>query len=174
MQLLPDFVLELLEPDDTAALYAIFQEVVGIEGYFPNESGSFQEFQSLFFAPGSQVFVCKSNTQGQVVGGFYLKPNFTGRGAHIANAAYMIKSSHRGKGLGTRLVEASLKIASEQGYRAMQYNMVLSNNTRAVELYKKLGFSIAGTIPEAICNADGSYQDGYILHKNLTDTSWKK
>ncbi len=169
MPLSPGVILEHFCQGDEEALFAIFQEVVGVDGYFPNESGTFQEFQNLFFGAASSVFVCKLVATSEIVGGFYLKPNFSGRGKHIANAAYMITSSYRGKGLGTRLVDASLKIALQQGYRAMQYNMVLSSNTRAIELYKKLGFSIVGTIPEAICNADGSYQDGYILHKKLME-----
>lgn len=162
-----DFALHHFSPEDEAALFSIFQEVVGTDGYFPNESNSFQEFQIQFFAPASQVFVCTLHETGEVVGGFYIKPNCRGRGAHIANAAYMVTNRYRGKGLGTKLVEVSLKLALEHGYRAMQYNMVLSGNTRALALYKKIGFRTIGCIPEAILNGDGSYQDGYILHKDL-------
>lgn len=152
--------------EDENSLYGIFQEVVdsGIE--FPYESSSVQEFHRQFFAPGSEVYVCRS-VNGEVVGGFYLKANFSGRCHHIANAAYMIKSSHRGQGIGTLLVNASLEIAKNLGFQAMQFNMVLSQNFIALKLYQKLGFNIVGTIPNAIQNPDGSYQQGYILHREL-------
>jgi ribosomal protein S18 acetylase RimI-like enzyme len=51
----------------------------------------------------------------------------------------------------------------------MQFNMVLSQNTIAIKLYEKLGFKTAGTIPQAIRNPNGSYQDGYVLFRKLTD-----
>jgi ribosomal protein S18 acetylase RimI-like enzyme len=49
----------------------------------------------------------------------------------------------------------------------MQFNMVLSQNTLAVKLYQRLGFQIAGILPEAIQNPDGSYQDGYVMYRKL-------
>ena len=35
------------------------------------------------------------------------------------------------------------------GYEAMQFNFVVSTNTAGVELWKKLGFEIVGTLPKA-------------------------
>lgn len=49
----------------------------------------------------------------------------------------------------------------------MQFNMVLSQNTGAVKLYERLGFEIVGTIPNAIRNSDGTFQDGHIMHRKL-------
>jgi ribosomal protein S18 acetylase RimI-like enzyme len=79
----------------------------------------------------------------------------------------MIRKSHRGRGLGAFLVKASLEIAKDLGFRAMQFNMVLSQNFVAIKLYQKLGFNIVGTIPSAVRNPDGSYQPGYVLHREL-------
>ena len=81
----------------------------------------------------------------------------------------MIKASYRGKGIGTLLVNASLKIAKNLGFQAMQFNMVLSQNDIAIKLYDKLGFKIVGTIPQAVRNPDGSYQDGYVLFRTLNN-----
>ncbi len=110
--------------------------------------------------------MCRSS-QGHVIGGFYLKPNYSGRSGHIANAAYMIKSTHRGQGIGTLLIKASLHIAKSLGLSAMQFNMVLSQNVGAIKLYEKLGFEIVGTIPHAIRNANGSFQDGYSMYRRI-------
>lgn len=145
------------------ALYEIFKEVVDAGTQFPYECNSKQEFHRQFFGPKSEVYVAHS-INGEVLGGFYLKPNFSGRSAHIANAAYMVKGSCRGQGIGTLLIKASLEIAKQLGFRAMQFNMVLSQNQRAVKLYEKLGFKIVGRIPNAVRVSDGRYQEGYILY----------
>lgn len=158
--------------EDENPLYDIFREVVDSGAEFPYESNSIQEFYRQFFAPQSQVYVCRSahgGVNGEVIGGFYIRPNFSGRCSHIANAAYMIKGSYRGQGIGTLLVNASLKIAKNLGFHAMQFNMVLSQNVIALKLYDKLGFKIIGTIPHAVRNPDGSYQDGYILFHTLNN-----
>ncbi len=160
------FKLRLFSQEDESSLYGIFKEVVDSGSEFPYECNSIQEFYRQFLSPKSHVYVCRSSAN-EVVGGFYIRSNFSGRSSHIANAAYMIKSGYRGQGIGTLLINASLKIAKNLGYDAMQFNMVLSQNTGATRLYQKLGFNIIGAIPLAIRNPDGSYQEGYILHRKL-------
>lgn len=150
---------------DREALYEIYHDVIEAGCYFPQSDSSKEEFERCFFAPGSRVFVCK--VEGQLVGGFYIKPNFPGRGCHIANAAYMLKEGARGQGLGRQLCEKSFQLARELGFRAMQYNMVFSDNLPAIHLYKKLGFTIIGTVPNAIKRPDGTYQDGHVMHRPL-------
>lgn len=158
--------LEAFSPEHEEALYAIFRDVVDTGCQFPYESNTLEEFHNQFFGQQSRVYVCRSNSNS-VVGGFYIKPNYSGISSHIANAAYMVGTDYRGQGIGTLLVKASLLIAKELGFQAMQFNMVLSQNKGAIKLYQKLGFSIVGTIPEGICNPDGSYQDGYIMYRKI-------
>ena len=79
----------------------------------------------------------------------------------------MIRSTHRGQGIGAVLVKASLHLAKDLGFHAMQFNMVLSQNSIAIKLYQKLRFKIVGSIPAAVRNPDGSYQEGYIMHRKL-------
>ncbi len=160
------YTVDTCSSEDKKALFAIFKEVVDSGCKFPYENSSAEEFQTRFFAPTSQIYVCRS-IKGEVVGCFYLKSNYSGRSGHIANAAYMIKSSHRNLGIGTLLVKASLHIAKNLNFLAMQFNMVLSENTVAIKLYKKLGFEIIGTIPSAIQNTDGSFQDGYTMYRRI-------
>lgn len=160
------YMLRLFDVNDEEELYQIFREVVDSGSQFPYESNSIEEFHRQFFTPQGQVYVCHT-LGGEVIGGFYLRANFSGRSSHIANAAYMIRSSYRGKGVGSLLIKASLHLAKDLGFRAMQFNMVLSQNILAVKLYQRLGFDIAGILPEAIRNPDGSYQDGYVMYRKL-------
>lgn len=160
------FTLDLFDKKDEKGLYKIFQEVVDSGSQFPYECSSIEEFHRQFFTPQGQVYVCHS-ISGEVVGGFYLKANYSGRSSHIANAAYMIRSADRGKGIGSLLIKASLHFAKDLGLLAMQFNMVLSQNKLAVKLYERLGFNVVGTIPQAVRNPDGSFQDGYVMYRKL-------
>jgi len=162
------YTLEPMKKEDEKGLYEIFQQVVDAGNLFPYENSSMEEFQRQFFGPQSHVYVCRC-PEKNVIGGFYIRPNYSGRSRHIANAAYMIRSTHRGQGIGTLLVKSSLPIAKSLGFQTMQFNMVLSQNIAAVKLYQKLGFTITGTLPQAVRNPDGSYQDGYIMHRKLED-----
>ncbi len=49
----------------------------------------------------------------------------------------------------------------------MQFNAVVSTNKAAIALWKKLGFSIIGTIPEAYLHKQLGYVDSYIMYKQL-------
>lgn len=162
------YILKPYTQEDEAYLYNIFKEVVDSGTQFPYECSSTKEFYRQFLNPESHVFTCHSSTH-EVIGGYYIRSNFPGRSRHIANAAYMIKNAYRNQGIGSLLVKASLHMAKNLGFQAMQFNMVLSQNTIAINLYQKLGFSLIGTIPEAIRNPNGSYQEGYVMYRKLDD-----
>ncbi len=160
------YTLNLFDEKDEEDLYNIFREVVDSGSQFPYECNSIEEFHRQFFTPKGQVYVCRS-LEGEVIGGFYLKANFSGRSSHISNAAYMIRNTSRGQGIGSLMIKASLCLAKNQGFHAIQFNMVLSQNKLAVKLYQSLGFNIVGTLPQAVRNPDGSFQDGYVMHRKL-------
>jgi DNA-binding MarR family transcriptional regulator/ribosomal protein S18 acetylase RimI-like enzyme len=160
------YVLDLYTKNDEAELYQIFKHVVDSGSQFPYESSSIEAFHQQFINAQSKVYVCRS-IAGEVIGGFFLRANFSGRSNHIANAAYMIKEKYRGQGIGSLLIKGSLLIAKNLGFKAMQFNMVLSENTGAIRLYQKLQFKIAGVLPDAIRKPDGSYQDGYVMYRKL-------
>ncbi len=162
------YVLDLFNKKDEKGLYEIFQEVVNSGSQFPYECNSIEEFHRQFFTPQGIIYVCRS-LEGEIIGGFYLKANYSGRSSHIANAAYMIRNTYRGKGVGSLLIKASLHFAKDLGFLAMQFNMVLSQNKLAIKLYERLGFNIVGTIPQAVRNPDGNFQDGYVMHRKLDD-----
>jgi 8-oxo-dGTP pyrophosphatase MutT (NUDIX family) len=53
----------------------------------------------------------------------------------------------------------------------MQFNFVVSTNTRAVRLWQGLGFAIVGTLPKAFQHRDLGYVDAYVMHRSLDDLS---
>jgi hypothetical protein len=57
--------------------------------------------------------------------------------------------------------------AISRNFRAMQYNLVVSTNDGAVRLWKKLGFSVIGTLSEAFRHPRLGFVDAFIMYKRL-------
>jgi hypothetical protein len=61
----------------------------------------------------------------------------------------------------------SLDHAREHGFRAMQFNFVVSVNDRAVRLWQRFDFDIVGRIPEAFLHPAHGYVDAYVMYRRL-------
>jgi len=121
-----------------------------------------------WFAPGVATWVAVKGGE-RILGMYKLQPNHQERGAHVANASYMVSSNAQGVGIGHLLGEHSIGEARRQGYLAMQFNFVVSTNNRAIHLWKRLGFSIVGTLPKAFRHRRLGYVDAYVMYKLLED-----
>ncbi|GHD14686.1 GNAT family N-acetyltransferase [Nocardiopsis kunsanensis] len=104
---------------------------------------------------------------GTVLGTAKMNRNHGGNAAHIASASYMVDPAHEGKGVGRALCEDSLEWASSTGYRAMQFNAVVESNTRALRLYRSLGFEIVGTLPDGFAHPEHGDVGLHILYRRL-------
>lgn len=104
---------------------------------------------------------------GRVVGTYALKPNQPGSGSHVANAGYVVAPGARGRGVATAMCEHSQAEARRLGFRAMQFNLVVSTNETAVALWRRLGFDVVGTLPGAFRHARLGYVDAYVMFKTL-------
>lgn len=104
---------------------------------------------------------------GDIVGTFIIKDNFPDLGSHVANASFMTKPNAFGQGIGRTMAEFSLNEAKRLGYKAMQFNIVVKSNTRAVRLWQKLGFEIKGEIPGAFNHKEQGFTNAYIMWKML-------
>jgi ribosomal protein S18 acetylase RimI-like enzyme len=150
-----------IRADDVAELYQAFAAVVAAGEGYPQPPGplSMEEFADYWMDHQSLVAVARLG--GRLVGSYYLKPNFPGRAAHIANAGYFVVPERRGQGVGQALVEHSFAEARALGFDAMQFNLVFASNP-ARRLYERLGFEVVGRVPEAV---DG--EDAFIYWRRL-------
>jgi ribosomal protein S18 acetylase RimI-like enzyme len=64
----------------------------------------------------------------------------------------MVAPETRGRGVGTALCRYALDWASAHGLAGMQFNAVAESNSVAVEIYRRLGFYIVGTVPGAFAH----------------------
>lgn len=85
----------------------------------------------------------------QIVASAYLKPNYGGRTAHVANAGFMVDPACTGRGVGRRLAAHVIDEARRDGYRSMVFNAVVETNLTVV-LWRSLGFAVVGTIPRGV------------------------
>ena len=120
---------------------------------------------AYWFAPTHEVFVAEDD--GTILGTYYLMANQGGGGAHVANCGYMTAPAAQGKGVARTMCQHSLLRAADRGFRAMQFNHVVSTNTRAVALWQSLGFEIVGTLPDAFNHPVHGYVDSYVMFRAL-------
>lgn len=88
----------------------------------------------------------------RILGTAKMGPNRPGPGSHVATASFMVAADARGQGVATALCRFALDWAREQGYAGMQFNAVVETNHAAVEIYRRLGFTIIGTVPGAFAH----------------------
>lgn len=155
-----------LETRDLSHLYKIFVQVNLTGGQFPwLASTSEEEFQTLWTQKGCTSYV--ATVGGKVAGGYSIRAQWPGRGSHVATGVYMVSPEFRGQRLGFTLGQHSQVIAKELGFLAMQYNLVVSKNHVGLSLWKKLGFEIIGTLPEAYRHETEGLVDAYVMHRFL-------
>src|SRR6516165_8959799 len=151
---------------DQDAIWTIFHEIVAegdtyaFDPHMPDE-----EALAYWFRADTHTYVAERN--GGVVGTYILRPNQSGPGSHVANAGFMVAPDAEGAGVGRRMAEHCLSEARRMGFRAMQFNFVVSTNTRAIHLWDQLGFKIVGTLPGAFRHPEKGYVDVYVMYRSL-------
>src|SRR5580692_2112650 len=148
--------------DDHDELFTAFSRIVAAREGFPQQPPLTREdFDAYWIRPAAAVSVARF--EGTLIGASYIKPNFVGRAAHIANAGYFVLAPYRGTGVGRTLVEHSLREARRLGFDAMMFNLVFESNP-ARAMYRQLGFDELGRIPDAV---EG--EDAVIYWRSLED-----
>lgn len=153
-------------PADDEAVWAILAPVLRAQETYamPPELPREQALQWWHSAP-HRAFVAL--VAGEVVGTYYLQPNHLGPGDHVANCGYITAPDHGGRGVARAMCADSLRRAAAAGFRAMQFNLVVSTNARAVRLWHRMGFAVVGTIPAGFRHPDAGYVDAYVMYRLL-------
>ncbi|MEV4662701.1 GNAT family N-acetyltransferase [Micromonospora echinofusca] len=136
------------EPD-WAQVWPIVQEVVRAQETFPYDPElTAEQAYGIWVeaAPGRTVVAVDGDA---VLGTAKMGTNRPGPGSHVATASFMVARAARGRGVGTALCRHAVGWARERGYAGMQFNAVVASNATAVELYRREGFDVVGTVPGA-------------------------
>jgi ribosomal protein S18 acetylase RimI-like enzyme len=116
-------------------------------------------------APQHDVFVAEEG--GAAVGSYYLRANNRGGGSHVANCGYIVAPAAMGQGVARAMCAHSVERARERGFRAMQFNFVISSNERAVRLWQSCGFAIVGRLPGAFEHPRLGLVDALVMYRTL-------
>lgn len=154
------------ESRDAEAITAIILPVIREGATYTIDPGlSEAEALAYWMAPEKETFVAEQ--EGIVLGTYYMRANQAGGGRHVCNCGYMTSAAAGGRGIARRMCEHSLEHARGRGYRAMQFNFVVSTNERAVRLWHSMGFEIVGRLPEAFRHPSAGYVDAFVMYRRL-------
>ena len=151
---------------DRDAIWAILEPIIrGGETYTLPRDMSREQALAYWFAAEKETFVLEGD--GAVLGTYFLKANQQGGGAHVANCGYVTAPAAQGRGIARQMCLHSLERARERGFRAMQFNFVISTNERAVKLWASLGFKIVGRLPFAFEHPTLGFVDALVMYRSL-------
>ncbi|GAB0112825.1 N-acetyltransferase family protein [Acidisoma sp. C75] len=152
---------------DRPAIWSIIGPIIAAgEAYALPRSWGEAEALAHWFAPPHAVFVAE-DADGAILGTCYIQPNQLGGGAHIAHAGFATAQAARGRGIARAMGHFALAEAKARGFRAMQFNFVVSSNAAAVHLWQSLGFETLGRLPGAFAHPVEGFVDALIMFRRL-------
>ena len=158
--------IRLVTQKDSEAIWSIIKSVIRAGDTYALDSNMTKDKAvSYWMATDKWTFIAEEN--GEIFGTYYMKTNQAGGGSHVCNCGYITSENTRRRGIARQMCEHSLTKASELGFKAMQYNCVLSTNEGAVNLWKRLGFDIVGTIPKVFNHPTEGYVDAFVMYQFL-------
>jgi L-amino acid N-acyltransferase YncA len=151
---------------DANAIWAIMEPIIRAgETYTLPRDMDERSALAYWLSDQHEVFIAEDN--GNIVGTYFLQANQQGGGGHVANCGYMTAVTATGRGVARSMCEHSLSRARGRGFRAMQFNFVVSTNERAVRLWQSFEFEIVGRLPNAFLHPTLGYVEAYVMYREL-------
>lgn len=148
------------------AIRALFFSVVATgDTLTPAPGAGEAEFVNYWFPAGARVFVAL--VEGRIAGTYMVRSNQPGLGDHVANAGYLVDPASRGRGIASAMCAHSIETARASGFKAMQFNFVVSTNETALRLWERYGFTVVGRLPKVFRHADLGEVDALVMHRFL-------
>ncbi len=158
--------IRLATPEDGESIWQILAPVIAAgETYALPRNWTKEQALGYWLASDRQSFVAE--LEERIAGTYYLKANQTGGGAHVANCGYMTAGWATGRGVARAMCAHSLDAARAVGFRAMQFNLVVSTNRRATGLWQRMGFETVGLLPGAFQHPEHGDVDALVMYRRL-------
>lgn len=164
-----DIMVQIIRPyapSDATAVQAMLLPVFRAgDTYSIDTDISANDALAYWTGPGRQVFMAVA--ERVAVGTYYITRNQGGGGAHVCNCGFVTDPAARGHGVARAMLHHALGVARDRGFRAMQFNFVVSTNTRAIAIWQGAGFDIVGRLPGAFRHPDHGYVDALVMYRDL-------
>jgi ribosomal protein S18 acetylase RimI-like enzyme len=165
-----DLIIRRATAADAPAIWEILEPVIRAgETYALPRDMSSEQAIAYWTNPDRETFVAEA--EGRMLGTYYLRPNQPGGGSHVANCGYVTAVEARGRGIARQMCLHSLELARSKGFKAMQFNCVVSTNEGAVRLWQSLGFEIVGVLPSAFAHPVTGDVDALVMFQRLSPPS---
>lgn len=152
--------------NDHDALWAILEPMIQRGETYPlPRDMSRQAAFGFWFSAEKETSVWEEN--GALLGTYFLKANQQRGGAHVTNCGYVRSEQAQGRGIARAMCLHSLERASQRGFRAVQFNLVVSTNEREVKLWRSLGFEVVGRLPGAFQHPQRGFVDALVMYRVL-------
>lgn len=116
-------------------------------------------------APAGSVFLVERDA-GRIVGTVHYQPSSAPNQPHRAEVSkLLVHRDARRTGVGARLMSELETRARARGLTLLTLDT--KRNDAAERLYTRLGWSVAGIIPEYAQNPDGTFHDTVVFYKRL-------
>lgn len=152
------------EPGDYEAVYRIFTSPKAIWGTLQLPFPSAEQWRKRLAEPQEGLFSLVAYVEGgEVVGqlGLHTFPSRPRR-RHVGQIGMAVRDDWQGKGVGTALMQAAIDLAENWLNLTRLELEVFVDNSPAIRLYEKCGFSIEGTLVD-FAFRDGQYVDTYLM-----------
>lgn len=164
-------VIRRFEESDWPALLGLLRQTFASgDTYAYSPQSTDAEIRAAWIAAPQATYVAREGepgAEGELLGTYVIKPNQPGLGSHVCNCGYVVAPAAQGKGLASALCEHSQREAIAFGFLAMQFNLVVATNERAVRLWQHLGFAIVGTLPRVFRHQRLGLVDAHVMFKTL-------
>ncbi|MBG9986401.1 GNAT family N-acetyltransferase [Facklamia sp. DSM 111018] len=159
------------EPIDARAILGLMRHVgrdtkyltFGPEGSFLNVKQERQLIEQYAQAERSILLVIEVDEQ--IIGIANLAVLDNDKQSHVAEVGISIIKEYWGYGIGRIALESLIEFATSVGIMVLTLEVVIENQ-RAINLYKRLGFEIKGTLSKRLRSGQ-LYFDSYVMEKIL-------
>lgn len=161
-------------PDEAHELIDFLNSVGGESNFLTFGKGEFplsvkeeQEFISTCIEH-DQCLMLVGKIDKKIVSQLYLDRSPNPRLSHIGDIGISVKKEYWGNGIATHMMSAAISWAKQHAITKLQLQ-VRTDHVTAIQLYKKLGFHIEGTLKQAIKINQVEYDNylmGTILHSD--------
>ena len=162
------YSIRTAQPDDAEAMLAYIRPIAEDTKFFVLEADEFPTvdeeqdwIQDHLDHPGKLLLLAEAD--GQLIGNISFETGPRRRISHRGDFGLSVARAWRGRGVGTTLIKTLLKWAASNPLVEKVCLDVFATNTRAIRLYRKLGFVEEGRRIKDIKRGPNDYVDTLMM-----------